>query len=241
MGGVAHERQAALVVVPRLCDPVADIGLVDLSALRNPHERRTRGLGKTGRLCLDDGQALGIAELVLRLISPRHGQVENPALRVVGAIRHAGNRLKGVEGALAKRQKAGGEFRAHVSSLLGIAIAYGQVHMPDRERRGSRLLGRTHCDPTDFGASAISTYHKSARSGGAVGEFSSRALSMLAEFDLAQVLAVLDVDTLAAQFSHLAPGHSQTFLVGYACKHVARLAVDDGIVATCLDRNGRIA
>jgi hypothetical protein len=121
---ISYKREAALMVVPRFGDPVADIGFVDLCALWNPHKRGTRRFGKPRSLLFDDSQTFGVAKIVSSFPSLSHCSMENPALGMVWSIRHAGNRLKSIEGSVAERQEAGWKLCAHITGFFGVAIAH---------------------------------------------------------------------------------------------------------------------
>lgn len=173
--------------------------------------------------------------------APRHREMKYPALGMIGAIRHAGYGLESVKRALTQCQETGRKLRAHVLRFLGVAVAYGQIHVPDGKGSSSRFLDGSECDFANARAGSICAYDYASRDPCSVGECSSHAGPVWSKFNVAEVLAVLDVDAFTTQFSHLASGYPQAPLVGYACKHISRLAVDDGIVAPSINWHSGIA
>lgn len=86
---VADERQATSAVVPGLRDPVADVGFVDGRVVGDPGEGGVGGLGEGLGAFFDQREAVGVRQGVVGVAEPGHGEVEDPGLRVVGAVGHA--------------------------------------------------------------------------------------------------------------------------------------------------------
>lgn len=75
---ISYQSHPPLMVVPLLWNPIADIGLVDLGIFRNPQEGRPRRLAQPLGSLLDQVETLFVAEFVVVVTHPCHGQVEDP-------------------------------------------------------------------------------------------------------------------------------------------------------------------
>lgn len=94
---VADEAEPAIAIVPLLRDPVTDISFVDLRVVWNPCKGGAHWLSEMLRFFFDQGKALNLTKLVTGFAVPGHCKVEDPSLRVLGAIWHAGNGLEGMQ------------------------------------------------------------------------------------------------------------------------------------------------
>lgn len=91
MCGIADQGQSSAAVIPRLCDPVADIGAVDEGVIGDPGKCRASGFAHVTGSLLDHVEALLVAEAVVGVPQPGHREMEDPGFWVVGTVRHAGD------------------------------------------------------------------------------------------------------------------------------------------------------
>lgn len=89
MCGISYKCHSTSTVIPRLSDPVADVGLVHGGVIWDPCECGPRRLRHFFGPLFDQRKSLCIAERVVRIGKPRHCKVEDPGFWVIFAIWHA--------------------------------------------------------------------------------------------------------------------------------------------------------